>query len=132
MLMDTVGYFRIAIVRMLMAARRPCRPLGIAALVIVRRVVFTQAACGNAAACLPAFFGKGRCGQHCQHHAADQQDAEYSFFHVCSSLSPASSVRFVFFFLSRMQITVSVTPTTKAAMPTTMYAPASSRSSTEP
>ena len=73
-----------------------------------------------------------RCWQQCQHHTAHEQDAEQSFLHVDSSLSSASSMRIVFFFLHRMQIMVTVTPTAKAAMPTTMYALAPPRSSTEP
>ena len=82
--MDTVGYFRIAIVRMLMAARRPCRPLGIAALVIVRRVVLTQAACSNAARLLVP-YGQRRLGAEGKEHYDAEQQAQYSFLHARSS-----------------------------------------------
>ena len=75
-------------------------------------------------------LGKDRRRQRRQQHPADQQDAEPSFFHRLSSFFSRIVIGFPFCILYRMHSMVTTTPNTKAAMPTRMYAPAPSRSST--
>ena len=85
--------------------------------------------CADASAWFLA-LGKDRRRQRRQQHSADQQDAEPSFFHRLSSFFSHLVIGFPFCILYRMHSMVTTTPNTKAAMPTRMYAPAPSRSST--
>ena len=85
--------------------------------------------CADASAWFLA-LGKDRRRQRRQQHSADQQDAEPSFFHRLSSFFSRIVIGFPFCILYRMHSMVTTTPNTKAAMPTRMYAPAPSRSST--
>jgi len=85
--------------------------------------------CADASAGFLA-LGKDRRRQRRQQHSADQQDAEPSFFHRLSSFFSRIVIGFPFCILYRMHSMVTTTPNTKAAMPTRMYAPAPSRSST--
>ena len=85
--------------------------------------------CADASAWFLA-LGKDRRRQRRQQHSADQQDAEPSFFHRLSSFFSHLVIGFPFCILYRMHSMVTITPNTKAAMPTRMYAPAPSRSST--
>ena len=85
--------------------------------------------CADASAGFLA-LGKDRRRQRRQQHSADQQDAEPSFFHRLSSFFSHLVIGFPFCILHRMHSMVTTTPNTKAAMPTRMYAPAPSRSST--
>ena len=85
--------------------------------------------CADASAGFLA-LGKDRRRQRRQQHSADQQDAEPSFFHRLSSFFSHLVIGFPFCILYRMHSMVTTTPNTKAAMPTRMYAPAPSRSST--
>ena len=75
-------------------------------------------------------LGKDGRRQRRQQHPADQQDAEPSFLHILSSFSSRIVIGFPFRTRYRMHSMVTTTPNTKAAMPTRMYAPAPSRSST--
>ena len=77
MLMDALGHFRIAILRVFVAAWRSRRPLGVAAIRVMLRVMFAQAACicRNLPTVLCGLrFGKGRWGaEGKQQRAAEQQ-----------------------------------------------------------
>ena len=91
----------------------------IAAGLVMLRVVFAQAA--RVWRKRVSFFvcRKGRRGQHGQHHAAQQQDAKYSFFHVvfpscfCGSGLPVPSFFWFSLFLSRKHSAVIATAAAK-------------------
>ena len=87
MLMDTVRYQSIAILRVFMTARRFCRPFAVAASVVMLGVMFAQPTYGNRIACIR----HGRHQRH-QHTQADKRRKD-SFSHgFLLPLSPSNSV----------------------------------------
>ena len=76
MLMGAVNHFPIAIVCMLIGAGESCRPFGIAAIFIMFRVMFAQAACtNNSGAVLCVSFGKYRLRAEGKQHCTAEQQA---------------------------------------------------------
>lgn len=85
------------------------------------------------ALCQHAIRRKRRRWQQPRYKTNCKQQTLQSFFHHFSSLPSVHPVRIIVdLFFSRIQNTVKATPTAKAAMPMTTYAPAPLRSSTAP